>query len=132
MMTLGAQSSARTPEQLQALATLQDSLQGFRKDLDGLFATHRIMGKFQVWQEVWQRIPKAELANIPRIFYEYSGKLGAKPPISQNNLRIFWEYWPAQPWGSSAIPLAIPGTFVCPLGPYKDLIKASKRPFKSL
>eukprot|EP00930_Biecheleria_cincta_P046125 TRINITY_DN31813_c0_g1_i1.p1 TRINITY_DN31813_c0_g1~~TRINITY_DN31813_c0_g1_i1.p1 ORF type:complete len:1016 (-),score=252.82 TRINITY_DN31813_c0_g1_i1:8-3055(-) len=36
-MTLGA----RTPEQLKAIAALQDSLQGFRKDLDGLFATHR-------------------------------------------------------------------------------------------
>ena len=27
-----------------------------------------VIGKFRVWQEVWQRIPKAELANIPRIF----------------------------------------------------------------
>ena len=27
-----------------------------------------LIGKFQVWQEVWQSIPKADLAKIPRIF----------------------------------------------------------------
>ena len=31
---------------------------------------YKAIRKFQVWQEVWQRIPKAELANIPRIFQE--------------------------------------------------------------
>jgi len=39
-------------------------------------------------REVWQRIPKAELAKMPRIFRESSWKLGAKPPISQNILGI--------------------------------------------
>ena len=33
-----------------------------------VFELWQLKGKFQVWQEVWQRIPKAELANIPRIF----------------------------------------------------------------
>ena len=67
-------------------------------------------GFFQVPQEVWQRIPKAELANIFRILQKYLCNLGAKPPVSRNIIRIFWECWSAQPWGSSAIPPAIPGT----------------------
>ena len=39
---------------------------------------------------VLQRIPKAELANFPRIFFEYSGKLGASPPISEFFFGIFF------------------------------------------
>ena len=38
--------------------------------------------------------PQAELANLHRIFQEYSKKLGAKPPTSNNIPTIFWEYLP--------------------------------------
>ena len=67
-----------------------------------------VIGQFQVWQEVWQRIAKAELANIPRIFQEDSRKLGAKPLISNNIPIIFWEYLPIRPWGSFPYMLSIP------------------------
>ena len=44
-----------------------------------------IVRKFQVWQEAWQRIPKAELANIPNRLRNSVGSL----QMANNILRIF-------------------------------------------
>ena len=95
-------------EQLQASRCLTQA----NWDPHEVLISLNFIGKLQVWQEVWQRILKAELANIPGIFQEYSNKLEAKPPISKIILGIFREYWLALPWGSSTTPPAISGAFL--------------------
>ena len=60
----------------------------------------RFIDGILVPQTCTPRLPKDELANIPRIFQEYPRALGAKPLISNSIPTIFLEYLPIQSWGA--------------------------------